>query len=182
MNRIYIANLGKYNERELLGGWLNLPFTQDEQEELFVKIKLAHYNECGEYIENYVENGVIYEEYAIHDYETDFEELVKISENADIFELSEIFEEIECFDESEIELINAIIEVTGYELSEAISNKDGAVYYSGYDLESLAEEFIDEGLYGDIPDALVNYIDYAAIARDLRYDYSETRNGVIRMD
>lgn len=39
-------------------------------------------------------------------------------------------------------------------------------------LEELAGQFVDDGLFGDIPDHLVNYIDYAAIARDLSLDYS----------
>lgn len=46
-----------------------------------------------------------------------------------------------------------------------------------YELDSLrelAEQFIDEGLYGDIPDALTWYIDLDAIARDLSMDYGQT--------
>ncbi len=46
-----------------------------------------------------------------------------------------------------------------------------------YELSSmreLAEQFVDEGLYGEIPEALQNYIDHEAIARDLSVDYSET--------
>ena len=34
--------------------------------------------------------------------------------------------------------------------------------------------FVDEGLYGEIPDSLQFYIDYEAMARDLGMDYSET--------
>lgn len=47
-----------------------------------------------------------------------------------------------------------------------------------YDLSSLkelAEQFVDEGLYGVIPDSLQSYIDYDAIARDLALDYVLTR-------
>ncbi|MDE1153722.1 MAG: antirestriction protein ArdA [Micavibrio sp.] len=40
-------------------------------------------------------------------------------------------------------------------------------------LKELAEQFVDEGLYGEIPKAIANYLDYDAIARDLGYDYSE---------
>jgi hypothetical protein len=39
----------------------------------------------------------------------------------------------------------------------------------------LAEQFVEEGLYGEIPKALQYYIDYEAIARDLGMDYSEIR-------
>ena len=40
-------------------------------------------------------------------------------------------------------------------------------------LKDLAESFVDEGIFGKIPDNLVNYLDYDAIARDLGMDYSE---------
>ncbi len=46
-----------------------------------------------------------------------------------------------------------------------------------YELDSmrgLAEQFIDEGLFGDIPEHLAGYIDLDAIARDLSCDYAET--------
>jgi hypothetical protein len=41
-------------------------------------------------------------------------------------------------------------------------------------LKELAETFVDEGLFGKIPENLVNYLDYDAIARDLGMDYCET--------
>lgn len=40
-------------------------------------------------------------------------------------------------------------------------------------LRELAEQFVDEGLFGDIPERLQFYIDYDAIARDLGMDYTE---------
>ncbi|GIT93140.1 hypothetical protein JANAI62_35760 [Jannaschia pagri] len=41
-------------------------------------------------------------------------------------------------------------------------------------MRELAEQFVDEGLFGDIPEHLANYIDLDAIARDLAFDYTET--------
>jgi len=41
-------------------------------------------------------------------------------------------------------------------------------------MRELAEQFVDEGLCGDIPEHLENYIDYEAIARDLEIDYAQT--------
>ncbi len=41
-------------------------------------------------------------------------------------------------------------------------------------LKELAEQFVDEGLFGEIPTSIHNYLDYDAIARDLGFDYSET--------
>ncbi len=41
-------------------------------------------------------------------------------------------------------------------------------------LKELAEYFVDEGLFGEIPDHLGHYLDYNAMARDLSADYCET--------
>lgn len=41
-------------------------------------------------------------------------------------------------------------------------------------MKELAEQFVDEGLFGDIPSILASYIDYDAIARDLAMDYKAT--------
>ena len=46
--------------------------------------------------------------------------------------------------------------------------------YEGMTLRQLAEQFVDEGLFGDIPERLQCYLDYDAIARDLAVDYAET--------
>ena len=40
-------------------------------------------------------------------------------------------------------------------------------------MRELAEQFVDEGYFGDIPERLQFYIDYDAIARDLSMDYAE---------
>lgn len=41
-------------------------------------------------------------------------------------------------------------------------------------LKELAKRFVDEGLFGDVPEAFQNYIDYDAIARDLSVEYATT--------
>ncbi len=45
--------------------------------------------------------------------------------------------------------------------------------YEDMTLRDLAEQFVEEGLFGDIPERLQFYIDYDAIARDLGHDYTE---------
>ncbi|WP_195819411.1 antirestriction protein ArdA [Roseobacter sp. MH60115] len=42
-------------------------------------------------------------------------------------------------------------------------------------MRELAVHFVEEGLFGDIPEQLQFYLDYDAIARDLEHDYSEAR-------
>lgn len=45
--------------------------------------------------------------------------------------------------------------------------------YQADSLADLAAQFVEEGLYGEIPEPLRNYIDYDAIARDLSVEYGE---------
>ena len=49
----------------------------------------------------------------------------------------------------------------------------GVDIYEDMSMRDLAENFVDEGLYGEIPENCRFYIDYEAIARDLAFDYSE---------
>ena len=45
-------------------------------------------------------------------------------------------------------------------------------------MRDLAMQFVDDGLFGEIPSAIQHYLDYDAIARDLSMDYSQiTLNG-----
>lgn len=41
-------------------------------------------------------------------------------------------------------------------------------------LKELAEQFVEEGIFGEIPDRISCYLDYDLIARDLGCDYTET--------
>lgn len=41
-------------------------------------------------------------------------------------------------------------------------------------MRDLAQQFIEEGLFGDIPENIRYYLDPDAIARDLSMDYLET--------
>lgn len=41
-------------------------------------------------------------------------------------------------------------------------------------MENLAGTFVDEGLYGEIPERLAHYINYDAIARNLSVDFTGT--------
>lgn len=47
--------------------------------------------------------------------------------------------------------------------------------YPADSLADLAAQFVEEGLYGDIPKQLRNYIDNDAIVRDLSVEYAEVQ-------
>lgn len=63
----------------------------------------------------------------------------------------------------------------GYGHLEVMDDPDSIVpdLYTAGSLRELAEQFVEEGVFGDIPERLQFYIDYDAIARDLAIDYAE---------
>lgn len=73
--------------------------------------------------------------------------------------------------------LNTIIAVgeCGYNFDAQVDpDYHGIDIYHADSLRELAEQFVDEGLYGEIPVHLQFYIDYDAIARDLAMEYTET--------
>lgn len=60
MLNLFVANLGKYNEGDLIGEWLRLPATAEEISDCLTRIGIS--NEPDEY-------GIYYDEYFFPDYE-----------------------------------------------------------------------------------------------------------------
>ncbi len=85
---------------------------------------------------------------------------------------------LECVDAWELwEKINTIIALDelGYDFDpQNDPDHYGIDIYCVSTMKALAEQFVEEGLYGDIPENLQFYIDYDAIARDLSVEYTET--------
>lgn len=76
--------------------------------------------------------------------------------------------------EEKIRFIIAVGEC-GYHFDETTDPDyfDIDVYFED-SLRDLAIDFVDQGLLGDIPDNLKNYLDYDAIASDLEMEYTHT--------
>ena len=102
---IYLTNLGKYNEGELVGKWVSLPTTNG-----FDK----HLEEIGINDE--------YEEWFITDYETDIEGL-EVGEYDNIAAINERLQELESMEEWELEEVAAAMEAFGYEFTEAVDRQ-----------------------------------------------------------
>ncbi|MDD3746212.1 MAG: antirestriction protein ArdA [Anaerostipes sp.] len=143
--RVYIANLGKYNEGELIGDWFTPPIDYDEVME---RIGLNDF----------------YEEYAIHDFELPFE----IDEYTSIEEVNRLCEMVE---ELDYPLCEVIGDLMGYysNLEDLCEHKDDIISYPDCeDMTDVAYYFIDEcQCLGEIPDRLQSYIDYESYGRDL---------------
>lgn len=165
--RVALTNLGKYNEGKLIFEWLELPATDEEIQKAFDEIGVAE--------------GTEYEEYFITDYETDIEGL-KVGEYENLSNLNETMDDLSRLQDYEIEEVEAIMEAQGVSLEKAleIQQEGDFIYYSGVEsFEDLAEMFVSEGCFGEIPENLQYYIDYEKIGRDLKYDYTQTKNGFL---
>ena len=152
MLKIYLTNLGKYNEGELLGEWVELPVSQDELKEVFKRIGI---NEQ-------------YEEYFITDYECDFYE---VGEYENLDTLNEIAEKLNELEEEESTVAKALMSECGYTLDEAIekvNNGDYRIYSDCNDMTDVAYEVVEEcGYLDNVPENVARYFDYEAFGRDL---------------
>lgn len=85
------------------------------------------------------------------------------------------FEIIDEWEEWEKRLVILAVGECGYQFDDDTSPTDFDIdIYDVDSMRELAEQFVEEGLYGNIPESLQFYIDYEAIARDLSVEYSET--------
>jgi len=85
-------------------------------------------------------------------------------------------EAVEEWDEDRIRRYIIAVSECGYAHEQVADDPDLDMIdiYPVESLRELAETFVDEGLFGDIPKRLHFYLDYNAIARDLGMDYVET--------
>lgn len=157
--QVYIANLRKYNEGELVGAWFSFPL---DEEEIAERIGL---NER-------------YEEYAVHD--TDNFPM-NIPEYISIEELNRIYDTVSELPAEVLDKLNEFVSYFG-SLEELADGIDRITCYSGCDtMEDVATHFIYElNTLGEIPSAFYNCIDCEAYGRDLEIEgyFIETSYGM----
>lgn len=167
MMNIYLTNLGKYNEGELIGEWVELPVSQEELQKVFERIGI---NEE-------------YEEYFITDYECDFYE---VGEYESLDTLNEIAERIEELGEEESEAVKVLMSELGYTLNEAIdkvNSGDYRIYSDCDDMTDIAYQVVEEcGYLNNVPDNVARYFDYESFGRDLgiegTYIFTDDNNAI----
>ncbi len=150
MINVYLTNLAKYNEGELIGKWIELPMDSDELQAEIDEV-------LGED-----------EEYFITDYENDFG--IRVEEYTNIHRLNEQAEKLsEIVKYNSEEVIKAAIDNYGSleEAFEKLEEGDFSVLFDVDDEEDLGYAMVDEGYFGiEVPDALRNYLDYETIGRE----------------
>lgn len=88
--------------------------------------------------------------------------------------IAQFFEAVEDWDKHEKTRVILAVGECGYSFTAHTQPDDFDLdIYEVGSMRELAEQFVDEGLFGDIPDPLQFYIDYDAIARDLGMEYAE---------
>jgi antirestriction protein len=137
-----------------------------ETAEEFAEKSASHKNEHGEPVEEYEIQFIDGESY-----EAAICEALGINQ-ANLEDVIDYVESVDQWDVIKAEAAAAL------GILQFDTDLDDIDVYECDTLEELAEQFVDEGLFGEIPEPLTNYIDYAAIGRDLGFNYSiENLNG-----
>ena len=166
----FVTNLGKYNEGELVGEWVQFPTTEEELKKVFERIGIGSKDDFGH----------AYEEWFITDYECpvygvsemfgEYESLDKLNYLASLIEEMDKWDqekfvaimEAGCDEVSDIDdLINLTFNLDTYDFLPDVTDE-----------EDLGRYYVeDAGIY-DLRDmgVLANYIDYERFGRDVAMD------------
>ena len=96
--------------------------------------------------------------------------------------LGRFFDYVEDWSEHEKQLVIIAVGECGYRFEADTGPDDFDIdIYHVDSLRELAEQFVEEGLFGEVPESLRFYIDHDAIARDLAADYANVEIGGERL-
>lgn len=150
---VYITNLGLYNEGNIVGDWFALGQPIDKLKQFLKKV---------------VKINEQYEEYFISDVESDNLQY-EVNPYCNLFELNHL---ISCFNdlsESEQMTVNALLQSgTINTLGDAMDNVDSYQLIPEIKTEyDLGYYFLAECDFLNIPDYMINYIDFESYGRDI---------------
>ena len=148
----YITNLGKYNEGELRGQWVDFPIDSMDFQKVLQNIGI---NEE-------------YEEWFVTDYDCEVDAYDVLGEYPSLEELNEFGKMIED------DAFKAILEDQGsFESAKSIYESGNYVFYPDIDdWTDYAYQYIDSiGGVEALQDDAENYFDYEALGRDLNLNY-----------
>lgn len=156
MIKLYIANLGKYNEGYMIGEWFELPYSNEEWDKLLERIGIDEQ----------------YEEFFIADVDCEIYSIPRcIGEYSNIQELNELAERLQSLEKWEINKFSAITESEHYNIEDLIKityNLDcWDLYPDVKNDEDLGEYFFYELQAIEIPDSVIGYFDFERFGHDL---------------
>jgi antirestriction protein len=170
--RVYVANLGLYNEGKLMGDWLNLP-TSNNEIDAFLKTKVGLNKQ--------------YEELAIHDCESDF----NLGEYENLYDLNVLAVKLEQMSDAEKTLASVYCDANGLKDISSILNaceQINDLLYVELDMDSWGskEEKLGYALLDEVNSGLkavleqcklgdgvsaYTYFDFEAYGRDAALNY-----------
>ena len=156
--KIFITNLGRYNEGYLVGKWVKLPVCEDVLDKVLKEIGIDEY----------------YEEYFITDYENEIIGIGDvISEYSSVQALNELAQRLEELSDDEADKLGAVLE---YEACRSVSEvlelldklDEFDLLTDVTDDEELGYYYAEEYCSIDIPEHIQPYFDYEKFGRDVR--------------
>lgn len=165
---VFITNLGKYNEGNLVGEWVKFPTTEEELKKVFERIGIEP-GAPDEY-------GGHYEEWFITDYDCyvpGHTEAAQLGEYENLNELNYLASKLMELDDCELDRLEAAMEVadeTGSvkDIINLIDNPEKYEVYPGIENdEDLGRYYADEMVYIHLTDEVRDYFDYEAYGRDM---------------
>ena len=160
--KIYLTNLGRYNEGYLVGKWVKLPVCEEVLDKVLKEIGINEY----------------YEEYFITDYENDIVGIGDvISEYSSVQALNELAQRLEDLSGDEADKLEAVLE---YEACRSVSDvlelldklDEFDLLTDVTDDEELGYYYAEECCSIDIPENIQPYFDYEAYGRNIRLESS----------
>ena len=160
--KIFITNLGRYNEGYLVGKWVKLPVCEDVLDKVLKEIGIDEY----------------YEEYFITDYENEIIGIGDvISEYSSVQALNELAQRLEELSDDEVDKLGAVLE---YEACRSVSEvlelldklDEFDLLTDVTDDEELGYYYAEEYRCIDIPEHIQPYFDYEKFGRDVRLQSS----------
>ena len=164
-----------YNNNKLNFVWLDLPATDEEIENAIKQLNISEITEGDGFF--------------ISDFSTDLNiegDFFQACNMGQINEINDIMAQIDALNEYELEEFNAILQYTGsnyfQEAWKIFEDHDYCYYGDVSNLYDLGEMGVENG-YIEVPDNLVNFIDYEAVGRDIDFSNSGgfTRDGYIEI-
>ena len=130
---VFVTNLGKYNEGELVGEWLALPTTSEQVKQCFERIGI---------------DGINYDEYFLTDYESTVYGVTNyIAEYSNLDELNYLARKLDKLNHDEIEICEADFDIVGHvqSVADLINLVDNLDCFQS--LSNISEEY-DLGFIG----------------------------------
>ena len=163
--KAYITNLGKYNEGDLVGEWVEFPIDEDDFDAVLKRIGIGSTDEFGQ----------PYEEWFVTDYDSNIDH--GFGEYVSYESLNDFGETVDMINKDGIakDFRNAmeVCDGSADDIMYAIVNGD-IIFYDGISTDSDLGYALIEEIYGDeIPDSLIeDYFDFDMLGRDLDLEYS----------